>query len=75
MEAKIVMHKNSQAVRLPREVAFPEHVHSVEVLELGDSRLLTPVQNRWDSFFAGPSVSEDFMADREQPEAQEREAI
>lgn len=75
MEAKIVTHKNSQAVRLPREVAFPDHVQKVEVLELGNSRLLTPVHNRWDSFFAGPRVTDDFMADREQVAAQERESL
>lgn len=73
MEAKIFISNRSQAVRLPRQVAFPAGVEKVEVVEMGASRLLTPVQLRWDSFFAGPAVSEDFMLERSPPAPQERE--
>lgn len=63
----------SQAVRLLKAVAFPKGVHQVEIIKLGNSRLITPVGQRWDEFLAGPQVSEDFMSEREQPAAQERE--
>jgi antitoxin VapB len=64
----------SQAVRLPKAVAFPEGTHQVEVLKIGDSRLITPVGKRWDDFFLhGPRASEDFMEDRPQPPTDERE--
>jgi antitoxin VapB len=66
----------SQAVRLPKAVAFPEGVHQVEIIRLGNSRLITPVGRRWDEFFVnGPRVSEDFMNERDQPPPQEREPI
>jgi len=57
----------SQAVRLPKAVAFPEGVHQVEIIKLGSSRLITPVGKRWDDYFLnGPRVSEDFMSERAQ---------
>jgi antitoxin VapB len=66
----------SQAVRLPKAVAFPEDVHQVEIVKLGQARLITPVGRRWDDFFLnGPQVSEDFMSDRVQPPAEEREHL
>jgi antitoxin VapB len=64
----------SQAVRLPKAVAFPEGVHQVDILKIGRSRVIVPKGKRWDDWFLnGPHVSEDFMPDREQPEAEERE--
>jgi antitoxin VapB len=66
----------SQAVRLPRPVAFPEGVHQVEVIKLGNSRVISPVGHRWDDLVAsGPRASEDFMVTREQPPAEEREPL
>jgi len=66
----------SQAVRLPKPVAFPEGVHQVEVVKLGNSRLISPVGHRWDDLFAtGPRASPDFMLTREQPPEEEREPL
>lgn len=66
----------SQAVRLPKAVAFPEGTHQVEIVKIGSSRLITPVGKRWDDFFLhGPHASEDFMDDRSQPAAEERETL
>jgi antitoxin VapB len=63
-------------VRLPKPVAFPEGVHQVEVINLGSSRLISPVGQRWDDLFTtGPRVSQDFMVTREQPPAEEREPL
>lgn len=75
IEAKLFVSNKSQAVRLPKPVAFPEAVERVEVIELGSSRLLTPANASWDAFFDGPLVSADFMADRAQPPMQEREGF
>jgi antitoxin VapB len=72
----IFVSNRSQAVRLPKAVAFPEGVHQVEVIRLGNSRLITPVGRRWDEFFVnGPQVSEDFTDERDQPSAEEREPL
>ena len=66
----------SQAVRLPKPVAFPDDVHQVEIIKLGNSRLISPVGHRWDDLFAsGPRASQDFMLTREQPPAEEREPL
>ena len=62
----------SQAVRLPKDVAFPEGVREVVVLREGRRRVVVPADSVWDDFFESPGV--DFP-DREQPVAQEREAF
>ena len=66
----------TQAVRLPKSVAFPDEVREVEIITLGHSRLITPAGRRWDEFFFNePFVSEDFIEEREQPAAEDREQL
>ena len=66
----------SQAVRLPKAVAFPADVHQVEIVRIGHSRLITPVGRRWDDLFLnGPRASADFMNERSQPATEEREPL
>lgn len=65
----------TQAVRLPKAVAFPEGVRDVEIIVVGRNRIISPVGHRWDAFFNGPRATEDFMTDREQPPPQEREPL
>ena len=65
----------TQAVRLPKSVAFPDGVEQVEVLVIGEARLIVPRARRWATFFAdGPFAAPDFMSDRGQPGQQRREA-
>ena len=64
----------SQAVRLPKAVAFPDDVHQVDILKVGRSRVIVPQGKRWDDLFQnGPRASEDFLVDRQQPRAGARE--
>ncbi|HXW27346.1 MAG TPA: type II toxin-antitoxin system VapB family antitoxin [Xanthobacteraceae bacterium] len=64
----------SQAVRLPKAVAFPEGVRQVEIIKVGSSRVITPVGKRWDDLFLrGPRASSDFMNERIQPAPEDRE--
>ena len=66
----------SQAVRLPKAVAFPEEVREVEIIKIGRSRLISPVGHRWDDFFErGPRASDDFFSERIDPEPEEREPL
>ncbi len=61
----LFMNNRSQAVRLPKQVAFPEDVHQVEIIKIGHSRVISPVGRRWDDLFQnGPHASEDFMRGR-----------
>jgi len=55
---------------------FPAGVHQVDILKIGRSRLIVPQGRRWDDLFQqGPRPSDDFMAEREQPQAEEREPL
>jgi antitoxin VapB len=65
----------SQAVRLPKAVALPDAVRQVEITKIGRSRLISPVGESWDAFFDGPGVSADFMIERQQPRAEDREPL
>jgi antitoxin VapB len=66
----------SQAVRLPKAVAFPADVRQVEIIKLGHSRLISPVGKRWDDLFLqGPRATDDFLSERQQPAAEEREPL
>ena len=76
MEQGAVFQSNrSQAIRLPKAVALPENVKRVDVVVLGRTRILAPVGESWDSWFDAEGVTSDFMAQREQPADQEREAF
>jgi antitoxin VapB len=71
-KSPIFTRNRSQAVRLPKAVAFPEGVHEVYILKIGRSRLIVPRGRRWDDLFqGGPRASEDFMVERGQPAAEE----
>lgn len=60
----------SQAVRLPKEVAFPEGVRSVTILRDGKRRVIVPTDAVWDDFFDAPGVD---LGLRDQPPTQVRE--
>jgi antitoxin VapB len=70
----IFENNKTQAVRLPAETRFPEGVKRVSVRVNGKDRILSPVENTWDSFFlSAERPSEDFMTERAQQEQPERE--
>jgi antitoxin VapB len=72
----VFISNRSQAVRLPKAVAFPENVHQVDILKIGRSRVIVPQGKRWDDLFQnGPRVSGDFMVERGQPAAEKREPL
>ena len=73
---KLFRTNRSQAVRLPKDMAFPEPVEQVEILKVGESRVITPVGKRWDAFFRNaPRVSDDFMRERDQGKLEDREPL
>lgn len=75
--AKLFMTNRSQAVRLPKEFAFPPEVTEVEIIRQGSGILLVPKGKGWDDYFdRGTRASDDFMTTREQPlVADEREPL
>lgn len=74
-QGSVFQSNRSQAIRLPKAVALPEDVKRVDIVAVGRSRIITPAGESWDSWFDGEGVSSDFMAEREQPQEQEREAF
>lgn len=72
-QTKIFKSNKSQAVRLPKAVALPESVSLVDIVAIGNTRIITPAGVSWDDWFDGQGVSADFMKTREQPADQSRE--
>ncbi len=73
MEKAAVFKSNrSQAVRLPKSVALPDDVKRVDVVAVGRARIITPEGTSWDEWFSGEGMSDDFMAERDQPPEQQR---
>ncbi len=62
----------SQAIRLPKEVAFPPEVREVVILRDGARRIIAPADSEWDDFFDSPGID---IGDRDQPPVQPRETF
>jgi antitoxin VapB len=76
VKSKVFKTNRSQAVRIPKAVAFPEGVEEVEIDRTGDRLVITPAGRSWKDFFEnGPFVSEDFMAESEDGPPEEREPL
>lgn len=65
----------TQAVRLPKDVAFDDDVSEVQILIDGDARVLVPAGKKWDWFFSHLATLGDDFPDRDQPPIQERASI
>ena len=75
VQTKLFKSNRSQAVRLPKEIAYPESVKDVEITAIGSKRIIAPAGQSWDDWFDAPGVSSDFMTERTQPEDQIRETL
>jgi antitoxin VapB len=72
--ARLFPNGQSQAVRLPKEFRFEGEF--VYVKKSGNAVVLLPAKGIWNSLIESlEKFSDDFMADRNQPEAQGREAL
>ena len=68
----LFLSNRSQAVRLPKGVAFGEGVHEVAILRDGPRRIIVPAHAVWDDFFDLPGVD---LGERDQPARQERDSF
>lgn len=73
VQTTVFKSNTSQAVRLPKDVALPENIKLVDVVAVGNTRIISPAGTAWDEWFENGSASDDFMADRAQPKVQVRE--
>lgn len=74
-QSTVFKSNQSQAVRLPKAVALPEGVKKVDIVAIGNTRIILPAGAAWDSWFDGEGVSQDFMSERAQPADQAREGF
>ncbi|WP_375383182.1 type II toxin-antitoxin system VapB family antitoxin [uncultured Sphingomonas sp.] len=68
----IFQSNRSQAVRLPKDVAFPHGIREVAIVREGQRRIIVPADRSWDDFFDRPGVD---LADRVDQPAQARETF
>ncbi|MBA4161888.1 MAG: AbrB/MazE/SpoVT family DNA-binding domain-containing protein [Novosphingobium sp.] len=64
----------SQAVRIPKDLAFPDDVKEVVFRRQGRSLVISPKNSFWDDFFDRPPCT-DFPERAPQGEYEERESF
>ena len=72
IQASVFLNNRTQAVRLPKAVALDDDVRQVTVVAVGRARVIAPVGESWDSWFKGPGMTPDFLAESGQPATPER---
>lgn len=60
IKAKLFVNGRSQAVRIPKELAFAG-VDSVQIEKRGSALVLTPIRSTWESFAALDAAAGDYM--------------
>jgi len=74
--SRVFTSNRAQAAPVPKAVAFADDVKRVDILKVGHSRIILPQGRWWDDFFDNsPRGGEDFMMDRVQPMAEERDSF
>jgi len=71
-QTTLFLSNRSQAVRLPKAVAFADGVREVTILRDGPRRVIVPADAVWDDFFEAPGVD---LGERDQPAAQVRDSF
>jgi antitoxin VapB len=72
----LFINNRTQAVRLPVELRLPSDVKRVDIRARGVERIISPLNQSWDSFFKdGPLPTADFMTERASQSQTERERI
>ena len=63
IKAKLFTNGRSQAVRIPKEIAF-SGIDAVLVEKRGNAVVLTPIRKTWESFSSLDPAGDDFMVIR-----------
>ncbi|MCJ8502488.1 type II toxin-antitoxin system VapB family antitoxin [Desulfatitalea alkaliphila] len=73
-QGSVFTNNRTQAVRLPADMRFPKGVKKVFVRSVGKERIISPVENLWDSFFISENrVTDDFLTERAEQTQSDRE--
>jgi antitoxin VapB len=70
--SRLFQFNRSQAVRFPKDVAFPDGAKTVTILRDGERRVIIAADSTWDDFFDGPGGE---LEDRDRPPLQERDTL
>ncbi len=74
MTAKVFENGRSQAVRLPKKYQFDGD--EVLVTKVGEIVMLMPKKSKWNGLLQSLDMfTDDYMSERIQPEAEEREEL
>ena len=74
MTAKVFENGRSQAVRLPKKYQFDGD--EVLVMKVGEIVMLMPKKSKWNGLLQSLDMfTDDYMSERIQPEAEEREEL
>ncbi len=71
-QTTLFLSNRSQALRLPKAVAFDDSVREVTIVRDGPRRIIMPSDAVWDDFFEAPRAD---LGDREQPAMQVRDRL
>ncbi|MGY2200081.1 type II toxin-antitoxin system VapB family antitoxin [Pseudomonas gingeri] len=75
-QGTIFINNRTQNIRIPADMRFPADVKTVTVRAVGRERIISPIENTWDSFFlGGEAVSDDFMIERADQTQKTRESL
>jgi antitoxin VapB len=72
VRTSLFLSNRSQAVRLPKAVAFADAVRDVVIFPDGPRRIIAPADAAWDDFFDAPGID---IGDRQQPAMQIRDTL
>ena len=76
LQGSVFVNNKTQAIRLPVEARFDDNVKRVLFRKVGKERILSPIENTWDSFFLSEDrVSDDFLPERAEQTESIREAF
>jgi len=76
LQGSVFVNNKTQAIRLPVEARFDDSVKRVMIRKVGKERILSPIENTWDSFFLSEDrVSDDFLTERAEQTESIREAF
>lgn len=76
IQGSIFVNNKTQAVRLPINVRFDDSIKRVVIRKLGKERILSPLENTWDSFFlTEETLSDDFLTERAEQTESVREVF
>ena len=66
-QSTVFKSNKSQAIRLPKAVALPDHVKKVKIIKQGNARLIVPIGSTWAEFYSTPGIGDDFERPPQQP--------